>query len=340
MTNTAQDSSQNTILYKHVKRPNWGLAILAWTKNDKRGYQFEDGKLRVFKAGFFNFFEEVDPPADRSQGALVRLNRALGRNEALRKRSSGDTILISLNEQIAYYKEKYPDGFLGKSWKKTMRGLDSNKIFKRHRDPAIKMARKKLSKDILDSLITKQEYDQVIRNLIEVLNPTDLVTATKLRPLREAPSSHKQTIALTLRALLYDSTDPFTERFNSFVASIGKPSWELATAPLALVSPKEHVCVRPSVFKKQAIWMAPRLEHPRVPTVKAYQRYLEMTKAIATQLKESGMPIGDFLDVHDFIYETLRPTAEKDLKKWCKDSKVNATAPKPSKQVAVEQEAA
>ena len=39
-------------LYRHVKRPEWGVAMIAWERNGTRAYQFEDGKLRKFPEAF------------------------------------------------------------------------------------------------------------------------------------------------------------------------------------------------------------------------------------------------------------------------------------------------
>ncbi|MEL6182380.1 MAG: hypothetical protein AAFS10_25715, partial [Myxococcota bacterium] len=57
-------------LYVHTKRPNWGRAILAWEQGGKRGYQFEDGRLRVFKKDFYGLFDTVELPED-DDSALV-----------------------------------------------------------------------------------------------------------------------------------------------------------------------------------------------------------------------------------------------------------------------------
>ena len=52
-------------LYQHTKRPEWGLAILAWDRGSRRAFQFEDGKLRVFKQGYYEMVEEVSGAVDR-----------------------------------------------------------------------------------------------------------------------------------------------------------------------------------------------------------------------------------------------------------------------------------
>lgn len=305
---TARANDNPQVLYRHVKRPRWGLAVMAWDNFDKRGYQFEDGKLRIFKRGFYRLLEEVDPPADQTRRVLERLGRASERLEAV-KNSKSD-VLIPLAEQIAYFKEQYPDGFGGDSWTAKMRGRGAKKALKRHRDPVVKRARKLLARERLERLIEARQHDEVIEALVDVLGRTNLVTASKLEPLRCANTRQREVIAVALQRLLHGD-GPFDARFDDFVRSTGEPSWELATAPMALVHPEEHVSVKPSVFNQQALWMAPRLEQTRHPTAQAYHRYHRMALAVSDQLVAAGVKPRDLLDLHDFINVTLRPAARK-----------------------------
>jgi hypothetical protein len=60
--------------------------------------------------------------------------------------------------------------------------------------------------------------------------------------------------------------------------------------------------------------MAPRLEHTPRPDGETYVAYLSMAQAVRNHLAEAELPPKDLLDVHDFIYETLRPAARKLLR--------------------------
>jgi hypothetical protein len=307
-TQSTEPTETRQALYVHRKRPRWGFALLAFDHDDKRGYQFEDGKLRLFKRGFYRMLQEVDPPIDKRRPVLEHLNRALGRREA--RMASGGELLIPLSEQVALFKEQHPGGFAGEAWTKTMRGVGAKRTLKRHRDSAVKLARKRLSAGALTRLIEAARYDEVLEALSAVLEQTSLVTAAKLKPLREAPAYRRRQIAEALHELLHGE-GALEQRFERFVASLGASSWELATIPLALVYPESHVCIRPSVFKQQAIWMAPRLQHARQPDARCYGRYLEMARAVSAALEGAGIKPQDLLDVHDFIYATLRPAARK-----------------------------
>lgn len=295
-------------LYRHRKRPSWGLAVSAWNRGDKRAYQFEDGNMRIFKRGFFRLLEEVDPPADRSREVLERLGRAAARTELFSRKN---VELIPIEEQISYFGELYAGGFAGEAWTTEMRG-GGKRVLKRHRDAVITRAREELAAPRLDAMIDAARYDAVVDALLDVLAQTNLVSAAKLKPLRRAGMAERTRIAIALRRLLHGD-EGLPGRFDEFVRAIGEPSWDLATAPLALFDPEHHVCVKTSVFNQQAIWMAPRLKRSSKPTANLYQRYLKMACDVAKRLEASGFAARDLLDVHDFIFVTLRPKAREEL---------------------------
>lgn len=302
-------TEQDQTLYRHVMRPRWGLAIMAFDHHDKRGYQFEDGKLRIIKRGYYKLLEEVQAPADRTMRVLERLGRALGRRQAARRANEE---LIPLAIQIAHFRNLHPAGFEGEAWVKKVRGRGEKKVLKRHRDPAVARARERLSAKALGRLIKADDHEAVLGALIEVLDETNLVSAAKLKPLRRLAAHRRSAAAEALRELLYGE-GAFAGRLEAWIQSLGEASWELATAPTALVHPDRHVCVRPSVFKQQAQWMAPRLEHSSKPDAMVYMRYLKMAQAVQAALTEAGLPPADLLDVLDFIYDTLRPAVRKVL---------------------------
>lgn len=303
---------ESPAIYKHTRRPKWGLAILAFDHYDKRGFQFEDGKLRVFKKGFFHLMKEVDLPMDKTAGALRRLDRALGRNQAVEARGGDLDDLLSFDDQLTIFRALYPEGFLGKRWTETMRGEGAKRPLKRHRQPVLEAAAKLLAFDRLQGMQERGEALEILRSFSEVLEMTNLVTAGQRRHLEKLPE-HRVTQCADAVCYLLHGSDPVEQRFDAFVTAFDGASWELCTTAAALVHPGEHVCVKPSAFTRQAHWMAPRLKHSRTPGGRLYLRYLSMARAVEAQLKKAGLQPRDLLDVYDFIWTTLRPSARKVL---------------------------
>lgn len=309
MPRTNDTERELATLYRHQKREQWGLAILAWEREGKRGYQFEDGNLRVLKSGYYHMMREVDRPADVTERVLGQLNRALGRREAVKRRNLDR--LISFEDQLTIFRGEFPDGFGGAKWKQKMRGIDASQPLKRHREPAIRAARELLGAESLTRMIEAGDFDGVIQGLARLLRGTNLVRPNQLHPLEVAP--HRQeSFVLALRELIHGEGS-LRDRFGHWIQALGTCSWELATAPAALYGPDAHVCVHPSTFRDQAVWMAPRLEHSREPSAEAYLRYQAMAEAVRAKLVEEGLQPTDLLDVRDFVWATLRPAARRRL---------------------------
>lgn len=303
----ATAAKNDRVLYRHKRRPQWGLGVVLWERNSKRALQFEDGEERVFSANFLGMLEAVDPPFDRTEVAFARLDKARGRSEAANRTGQKP---VPLPAQIAFFKQSYEEGFEGESWKKQMRS--AKRKLKRHRDPTLELARKELNQPALDTLLEAGDHDGVIEAFARVLDKTNLVTSKRVSDLRGLSPRRRPRAAVALRELLYGEA-PVDERFGELTNALDIDSWELLTAPLALLSPLEHVCVRPSTFRQQALWMAPRLKHASRPNAAAYRRYRAMAHELRNKLTEAGLPPADLLDVHDFIYETLRSSVRDEV---------------------------
>lgn len=305
-------------LYAHRKGDDWGLAILAWERGPRRAYQFEDGRLRVFKQGYYDLLEEVDTPADRAMRVIAELQRKLGNTagadagpRAARKQPD-----ISFEQQLAVFGIKYPDGFTDPVWIAAHRGdLEGGRRLKRHRVPAIATAQELLAVAALDTALEEQRASEIHAGVVELLGSIDLVSKKQLEPLAALPAARHVTFVSRLRELLYGE-DAYELRFERYVATLALvhaagPSWQLATALPALVLPEQHICVRPATLRKQAEWMAPRLTFIKTPNGPLCARFDEMALAVSHQLEEAGLEPADLMDVFDFMVETLRPSAKK-----------------------------
>ena len=115
--------------------------------------------------------------------------------------------------------------------------------------------------------------------------------------------------------LLYGE-GPYAARFDRFSSALGSASdervrWPMVSALSALVHPKEHVCIKPNVFREQARGMAPTFRYTPTPSGASYARLLDIANTVKVQLEAAGEPVRDLMDVFDFIHETLRPKARQ-----------------------------
>ena len=305
-------------LYKHSKKQEWGLAILAWEKDGRRGYQFEDGELRVFKDGYYQLLEEVDKAEGDKEKVAGELLQHLGRalQQEKREESGGSKPLMSFDEQLMIFKSLYADGFGGDAWKKDVRGIEAKRRLKKHRAPALTEAAELMVKDDLAKMIESEQYAEVCEKIAKVWSGTDLVSSKMSKELDGSSDAVKERVAKASFDLLYGEGE-YSPRFMAWLralrSAVGTAGWQVATVLQSLVYPKEHVCVRPSSFRDQAAWIAPRITVTSRPDAVTYNKLREMSVLIEKKLGENGLAASDMLDVHDFIWATLRPAARSIL---------------------------
>ncbi|MCB9591151.1 MAG: hypothetical protein H6719_00340 [Sandaracinaceae bacterium] len=306
-------------LYSHLKRPRWGLAILAAESDDKREYQFQDGEARTIKEGFWDLMQQVDQPADRAQ-KIVRELKGMVRASRSREAASATVKVgpppIAFEEQIGYLRKQYPEGLASESWIAKVRGsTDEATRRSRHRDPAIAHAQEALAKEALEALIAAGEFGEIKKRIHQVLTATDLTASSDTAPLRKLPEEAEEELASHLMDLLYGA-GPYASRFDRFATGLAartdeRVRWPMASALSALVHPQEHVCIKPSVFREQARAVAPTFRYTPTPSGAGYVRLLEVAKTVRAQLEGAGEPVRDLMDVFDFIHVTLRPKARQ-----------------------------
>lgn len=290
-----------TQLFRHTVHPEWGAALLAWNTDDKYGFQFEDGKQRVFLSAYLHLLEEVDLPLHRATSIAARLRRKLGIAEAS-PATTKQRDALSFDQQLAIFAHLYPAGFADPTWIATHRRPAADKRqLKRHRDMSIETATRLATEPVAWT------------DAVALIKATDLVSSQQRKALAAVHPSKHDELGAALSALLFGD-EPYAIRFERFVGVLAaamraEPSWQLATVIPALVRPDEHVCVRPTSFRAQAAWMAPRLAYEPAPGAELYERFRRMAMAVRDELVAAGHEVRDLLDVYDFMWATLRPSA-------------------------------
>ena len=306
----------NGSLYRHTKRPEWGVAILAWEREDTRAYQFEDGRLRKIRKGFYKLLE----PVDDFEGAEDAVRNNLERAAATGDEDSSRTMqkpVCTFDQQVALFKKLYPKGFADAGWIDEHRGDPDGTALKRHRAPTVADAGEALSAERCATLLAEDEHEALTESITDVLAGTDLVPISHVKALRKLDEQQKRRYAETTADLLHGDRR-FEERFGDYVQLLtdlfdGGPSWRVATALLALVHPDEHVSVRRSAFARQAGTIAPTARYSRKATVGSYKNFRRVAIGVKKRLVAAGHEPEDLLDVHDFIWTTLRNSALDEL---------------------------
>lgn len=299
-------------LFRHVKRPEWGVAVLAWERETHRGYQFEDGRLRKIRKGYYKLLEpveELEAPEAVVRKNLERAIEATG-GEATRKIKKK---VAPFDDQVDLFLTMYPKGFQDPEWISDHRGDPDGRGLKRHREASLQDAQEALSAERCAALIEEGQHDTLFDSITDVLAGTNLLPISHVKSLRRLDDEERKTYAESVADLLHGERH-FDERFRDYIQTLtslmgGKPSWRIATALPALVHPQEHVSVRRSAFARQAGSIAPTARYTRRATVGAYKNYKRVALGVRKQLEELGHEPRDLLDIHDFVWDTLRTSA-------------------------------
>lgn len=303
--------SRSPSLFAHKNRKDWGVGVLAWEADGKRGYLFENGEERTMASAFYEMMRRVERPNAAETAAYAKLQHILA---ARAKATATARLGATFADHVEKFRETYADGLQDAKWLVEVRGEGAERRVPRHRDAMIREAKEQLSCAALDTLIGNQKHDQLWDLVMSVLGRTDLVPATQLKRAKSAAVEQQRGLAIAVRDLLYGKT-PYDQRFERYLAALASfygepPRWEIATALSALVHPTEHVCVHPTIFRQQLKATGSRSTIAPRPTSAAYARLLVIARFVGNQLVGQGETPRDLLDVHDFIRIALKPAAK------------------------------
>lgn len=293
-------------LVRHTKRAQWGLAIVVRKLDDRAIVQFQDGRLRKFKEGYYHMLESVDRPYDVTM-ELVDALRSMLPDEDQKKREKRRRP-IEIDEQVEYFGEKYDGGFVAEDYTTTHRGDGRKRPLKRHRDGLVAKAAEKLTRKALSG-----DLEVAWKGMVSVLKMSDLVAAKERKVFAGIDEDDRQDVVDAVRVLLYGKA-LLTQRFDACVSVMERamgqtPSWPLMTFYPGVVHAKEEVVVAPDLYQRQARWMAPGLRCSDRPMGLLYERMRAMVQGVREALLKREFEPRDMLDVRDFMWLTLKPAA-------------------------------
>ncbi|MCA9657003.1 MAG: hypothetical protein KC486_01550 [Myxococcales bacterium] len=285
---------------RHAKRPKWGMGAFLSERDGKRSYRFEDGEIRAFKDGYFHFLDPVRPPDSMTQVEIQQLSAT----------EDGQADLPGLRAQLALFLHDYPGGFEDSKWLHKKRGVAVKRVLKRHREPVLAKAARVLSLTNIDKRIAAGEHRILWDEVTDLIASTDLVPsghAKKLRSISPSPA-----LSNGLRTFLHGA-DEESIRFDALRRVLGRGAWTwpVVSTLRGLVDPLGEVPIRPSVFSVQAKAIAASINASRTPSARAYESYLSLARHVRDWLIAQNIAPKDLFDVHDFIWETLRPAARR-----------------------------
>ncbi|MEZ4288324.1 MAG: hypothetical protein R3A47_09320 [Polyangiales bacterium] len=301
-------------IFEHVSRKEWGRSVLITEIADRRTYLFVDGKERSFRPDYWHKMESVDIAGNEA----FRIDKLARRNQEPTPGSSRKSYAppkkpsITFEQQVAYFMTLYPAGFEDDKYIKSERG--GSDAEGRLIEASIEEATTALSESNLQAMIDANDFSKVHRIIVDLMGSTKNTTqkSEAARVMNLSTDYHAE-LARALYALLY-GTKNYGLRFDAFVSALpvdGGPSWPMATLLPALVFPQEHIFVKPTFLKKQALILDIDPRYDTSPNATTYARFLEGAIKARELLQVAGQRPRDLFDVYTFISKTLSPKAIK-----------------------------
>jgi hypothetical protein len=275
--------------FRHLDKPEWGVGVLVDERDGKRTIDFQHGKRHVIAQSFWGQLAEEEPSKGDEVAALTAnesITKSLEPKKGRRPSRAAAAPRITFDIQLARLAAGWPGGL-----------ADAR--------PTVGDAGKKLAAAVASGEGAVPRVKEALA-AGGLLHPVELIQVTN-------PAPENAAAYLTaLRALLEGSGD-YAARFDALVGALGaaKPTWTMATVFASLVSPNEHVFVKPGLFQTQArILGMPITGYNTHPSGAVYAQFQTLAKTVGERLAAAGHRPRDLMDVYAFIWRTLSPATQ------------------------------
>jgi hypothetical protein len=273
---------------RHPALPEWGLGkVLA---------VIPDGKARVF---FINAGEKIlamkHAPLELVEGPEAAHPILDSPNLAERAKGKRHRSLAEARLDFLHY---FPEGFSDKEY------------FRHERDYKVEahnLIEKLLGKEPFAALIEAQDYVEISRRALQVVNKTNLIFPNEKMALKDGMKKspgNEALFATSLFTLLYDD-GPLQVRFEKFADCLERleaAKWTTATYFLFLAFPEEQMFLKPTVTQNAAELVKAELNYKPELNWRTYQKLLEFSGYLRDELAKMGMPARDMIDVQSFMW--------------------------------------
>ena len=218
---------------KHPKRDDWGLGeVLA----DSDG-----GSVRIFfvEAGEKTLsLDIIKPVLVAGSGAADPVLD----NLKIDKSASGIKYK-SLTESIQFFLMEYPEGFYGEKYKADERDYK----FEAH-----ELASELLNKETFRSLLGQEDYTEIRKRALRVINKTNIVFQHETMALNNGLDDEavRRDFSTALYNLLYGEGAELRQRFEAFSEVLGKAGadkWPVISYFLFIRFPDKYMFVKPTI---------------------------------------------------------------------------------------------
>ena len=270
---------------KHPTKEDWGLGEVLEESNIE--------SVRVFFVGVgekvlsLKYVQPVKVTGDEANHPVL--------DNLKISKSAGGISYKSLPKSIEYFLEQFPEGFYGQKFKENER---------EYKDKAYNLALELLGKEPFQSLLASDDYAEIVKRSLKVVNATNLIFPNEKMSLKDGLEnvSAQKEFSIALYSMLYGE-EQLEQRFVAFarvLENIDAAKWTTATYFLFIVHPSKYMFIKPTItqyaselcgfevnYKPQLNWL----------TYKSVLSFSEYLFSEITELKPR-----DMIDVQSFMW--------------------------------------
>jgi hypothetical protein len=293
-------------IYRHPKRPEWGMAVAREQRDDCMLFIFEDAQVRAFKSHLLNVLEVVELPEAEAAAVHAKLNKKRVPGAAARKKakaSSAQAALPSFDRQLGIFLHEFPLGFSDTRYMQEERGSGTD------RNALIARAQTQLTSRTFERKIAEDDCAPLYETARALTRTLSDSLAGSTKPERPLNRDGQNTFVRALQQLLHGDA-PYESRFDAWVSAMGvdaKATWPAATYLQALVHPTKQIFVKRSFWCAQASILSMEESSQATPRGAAYSHFSGVAQALNERLERAGHKPQDLWDTHSFVWRTLGP---------------------------------
>ncbi|MBN1882472.1 MAG: DUF3553 domain-containing protein [Deltaproteobacteria bacterium] len=201
----------------------------------------------------------------------------------------------SILQSIQLFLQQFPQGFYGKKFQEEER---------EYKDEARLLAQKLLEKGEYSLLLKDQDYEEIVKRALKIVNATNLIFPNEKMSLRDGLENFdaKKEFSEVLYLLLYDEGE-LEGRFNRFARMLEKinaAKWTTATYFPFIMFPENYMFVKPTVVKYASEACRREINYKSELNWHTYESVLKFSDYLFSEISE--LKPRDMIDVQTFMW--------------------------------------
>ena len=205
----------------------------------------------------------------------------------------------SIQDMVSFFLGIFPKGFYDDEYLKDERGYKAE---------AHKHMLMLLDKTKLNNMIKSNNYDEICKNALKVVNKTNLIFPHEKMGLTDGLKSkeNREHFAISLYDFLYGQRE-FSARFEIFakcLEDINASKWTTQTYFPFITFPEKYMFMKPTVTQSAADAFAFELNYRSEINWKSYESLLKFSEYVAGELSklDDYLKPRDMIDVQSFVW--------------------------------------